>query len=75
MLRNYLVEALKSSGSQSDFDATEIQTLDLQMKMLVYQTLDVFDEKQKLKGGSKPAPGGGSSSHTETTYLGNISNN
>ena len=33
--------------------------------MLVFQTLDVFDEKQKIKAGSK-APGGA----VEPTYLG-----
>ena len=44
--------------------------------MLVYQTLDIFDEKQKLKGVSRPqnSTSSSSGSSTETTYLGKFIN-
>ncbi len=42
--------------------------LDLQMKMLVYQTLDQFDDKQKIKAAALPSRGQGAI--TETTYQG-----
>ena len=38
------------------------------MKMLVYQTLDQFDDKQKIKAAALPARGPGAI--TETTYQG-----
>ncbi len=42
--------------------------LDLQMKMLVYQTLDTFEDKQKIKATSQPVRGQGIV--PETTYQG-----
>lgn len=34
----------------TELNIEEIQSLDLQLRMLAYQTLDLFDEKQKIKG-------------------------
>lgn len=48
----------------------------MQIKMLAYQSLDLFDEKQKLRGTSR-APASSTatmqgSTHSESTYLGQI---
>lgn len=48
----------------SELNEAELESLDLQLKMLAYQTLDTFDEKQKIKGAVR-LPGMGQ----ETTYL------
>jgi hypothetical protein len=48
LIRNYLGEALQKYYTEMSVE--EIQSLDLQLKMLAYQTLDLFDEKQKIRG-------------------------
>ncbi|CDW88798.1 UNKNOWN [Stylonychia lemnae] len=71
-----MVEAMQSQ--YSELTKEEVESLDMQLKMLAYQTLDLFDEKQRLKGTSKvqagpsPAPILQSSGHGESTYLGLI---
>ena len=47
LFRNYMTEALSQEYSPS-----ELQNLDMQLKMLVYQTFDLFDDKQRLKAPS-----------------------
>ena len=59
VLRNFLVEAMRTSFTE--LSPEDIASLDLQMKMLVFQSLDHFDERQKLRPTnnpvSKPPPG------------------
>ena len=43
ILRNFLTEAMKTNFTE--LTGEEIASLDQQMKMLVYQTLDHFDDK------------------------------
>ena len=51
-----MTEAMRTNFT--DWTKEDIDNLDLQMKMLVYQTLDHFDEKQKLRGPSNPVAKG-----------------
>jgi hypothetical protein len=44
-MRNYLIDALKGSKSVAEKDDINLENIDLQLKMLAYQTLDLFDEK------------------------------
>ncbi len=67
--RNFLCEGVKQAvlgGQRDDINMEDISALELQMKMLIYTTLDVFEDKQKLKAAasqsSKPI-------QTEPTYL------
>jgi hypothetical protein len=67
---------MKGPGA-TELTAGDIASLDLQMKMLVYQTLDHFDEKQKLRGPANPVARGGSGAPApqlgpEPTYQGKL---
>ncbi|TNV76008.1 hypothetical protein FGO68_gene9672 [Halteria grandinella] len=68
VLKNFLVDAIRQN--YTDLSQEEISSLDLQMKMLVYQTLDHFEEKQKIKGAQVQAPKQGFLA--ESTYQGLI---
>ncbi len=61
-----MVEAMRANQGANDLTNEDIEMLDLQMKMLVYQTLDQFDDKQKIKAAALPSRGPGAV--TETTY-------
>ena len=67
LFRNYMTDALSQ-----EYSPFELQNLDMQLKMLVYQTFDLFDEKQRLKSQSVIRQPPGQSAHSETTYLGLI---
>lgn len=48
LYRNFLCDGIKqalTSGQRDDLSIDELNSLELQIKMLVYTTLDVFDDK------------------------------
>ena len=55
-----MVDAMRANQGANDLTNDDIEMLDLQMKMLVYQTLDQFDDKQKIKAAALPSRGQGS---------------
>ena len=65
-----MVDALRANQIANELSDEDIEMLDLQMKMLVYQTLDWFEDKQKIKAAALPARGQGAAITAETTYQG-----
>ena len=65
-----MVDALRANQIANELSDEDIEMLDLQMKMLVYQTLDQFEDKQKIKAAALPARGQGTAITAETTYQG-----
>ena len=65
-----MVDALRANQIANELSDEDIEMIELQMKMLVYQTLDQFEDKQKIKAAALPARGQGAAIVAETTYQG-----